>query len=975
VSAPITTTGRDSHQPQPTVPRHRPTAARAFALTAGYALMAGFFASPVAWLLFRQLHWALVLATGAVSVSAAAGCVSAVLAARRLSYNPGAPAAAAPAAAGGAAWMVLPRIGLGWARYAAALTALWLAVAAVRWGLITHWRRGVQQRLAQVLEPELSTTKSHADQVAAGLAGVVPRAHERATSPSLGVAPRAAWSVSITRWDSHDPARPRRARLVVPWLRSIRDPDFLAKIKEALLTRFGAVAVELETHPLVDTIIIEFLDSEKKEQTEQDAQRQALDRVKILAGQLLPSVQVKILEWAGGGEKPPEDAPPAWGLRKFTISYGDTKVVTPAKNREAIRTHIGLQLFDDPGALRDEWKLSVNTVIMTRRAPFPALIPCVPLDLPDLYPGKTVLVYARDEDGNYVVFQLSHTDNPHMLLTGGTGTGKTVCLRVLMIRAARLGLDVRGCDPKRIEMRGLRGWPNITKIATRVQDMVQLINEVYNEMQERYTRIETGMAHASDFRRILLVIDEFLMFTMIVNDHWVEEKAKEGVSGSKEHPVMRKLRGLVVMGRSGLINIIIATQRGDATIFPDGVRDSLGDRVALGLQSKESAIMMFGDADVGRDIPPLSQGVGHARAALPLRIKCEFLPDPGDWNNETEPLSPEHRQLLLDMLPPGSTWEGPRTYQAPDPGFEDTTPTPDVMTGSADARLIFFVRTALRIRDAYLTDAHTGGAPATPATAAYYGWSARPDGTLEPCGKWVGSITRGGNGERRVYLHPASAIDVAGKTAAQLKVPFPFNRNQIGAALRRAGLIQPNEQEQDGEHKWTVRRRCPGNDLGTEDPRLRVWDLPADEVLGDLEEPDSPVRSMPAATEAEQGRWDDESSALPSEGVQAAAITAWGLEDEEPPDTFAPEEPPDPAPGGMDVSRGRWAWPSDLAQGARILLPPGQPLPQPEPVMADVEQVMAAPNSPGDIIIDCWLMDGTPYAATVSAGQRIWLIF
>jgi hypothetical protein len=74
------------------------------------------------------------------------------------------------------------------------------------------------------------------------------------------------------------------------------------------------------------------------------------------------------------------------------------------------------------------------------------------------------------------------------------------------------------------------------------------------------------------------------------------------------------------------------------------------------------------------------------------------------------------RQLLLDMLPPGETWNGPQPYQPPRPGDADADG--EVRPNPA-TRLMWFVRTALRCREAHLTDAATGGPPAAGAAAAY----------------------------------------------------------------------------------------------------------------------------------------------------------------------------------------------------------------------------------------------------------------
>ena len=585
-----------------------------------------------------------------------------------------------------------------------------------------------------------------------------------------------------------------------------------------------------------------------------DADQKAIAYAAGAVGDFLKEVKVKALAWEQAGEEPPEDAGVAWRLRTFEIRFERDKRLTLPASRDAIRIHLGTQLYNDPGILRAEWNVATQVVTMSKRPVLPSRVPHRPADpgiLERFFAGLSVIVYGSDEDGNPAAYQLSHTDAPHKLVTGGTGTGKTVTMRVLMLDAARQGFEVRGADPKRVEMRGLRGWPNITRIATRVPDMIALVEDTYFDMLGRYAAIEEGRARREDFQRIVLFIDEFLMFGMLINDWWAEERLRLGGQQPKEHPVMRKVRSLVVLSRGANMNLVVATQRSDAEIFPEGVRDSIGARLALGRQTKESALMMFGDATVGRDIPLQSQGVGVALApAGPVRVKADWLPDPADWPDRFNPEDgdpDEQRALLLAMLPPGSTWDGPLPYQPSEPGTGAGDGGARITVGRADVRLLYFVGKALSTRDAHLTDASTGGAPADGAEAARYGWHPGPDGTVKPSGTWIGCVTAAG-GDRRVYLHPDRAIEISRRLAGPLGVPFPHTRTQLDAALRASALLET--ETVGGKQRYTVRRQLPGNDLPGDD-RQRVWDLPAREILASHDDTDD--LAVEALSEAIQG--------------------------------------------------------------------------------------------------------------------------
>jgi hypothetical protein len=118
--------------------------------------------------------------------------------------------------------------------------------------------------------------------------------------------------------------------------------------------------------------------------------------------------------------------------------------------------------------------------------------------------------------------------------------------------------------------------------------------------------------------------------------------------------------------------------------------------------------------------------------------------------------------------------------------------------------------------------------PAGPEAPASYGWRPGPGGQLQPCGKWIGCIA-GPPEDRRVFLHPASVLGIASRLAGELGGP-PFERAAVDAALLQAGLLR-YDTEKDGR-RWVVLRPVPGNDLPGKDRRQRVWDIPADELLG-----------------------------------------------------------------------------------------------------------------------------------------------
>ena len=218
------------------------------------------------------------------------------------------------------------------------------------------------------------------------------------------------------------------------------------------------------------------------------------------------------------------------------------------------------------------------------------------------------IVFADDLSGNSVAFQVAGTDRPNMLITGATGAGVSAAIRVVVLEAARRGIAVRFCCPKRVAAAGLNGWPNVT-VASTASEMAGLIGRTYADMMARYADIEEGCAEPEDYPRTLLVIDDCLLCTMLISDWWAGSGSGWAASGLQR--IRLGARSVSCWAWHGAPGInMVAAGIGAASVFPEDLLENFGTRLALGRQTQQSAQMMFGDADIDRDIPSYVPGAG-----------------------------------------------------------------------------------------------------------------------------------------------------------------------------------------------------------------------------------------------------------------------------------------------------------------------------------------------------------------------------
>jgi hypothetical protein len=177
---------------------------------------------------------------------------------------------------------------------------------------------------------------------------------------------------------------------------------------------------------------------------------------------------------------------------------------------------------------------------------------------------------------------------PHMLISGGTGGGKTYFILVLIEALLRTTAVLSILDPKNADLADLSAvLPNVY---SKKEDMIACVKQFYEDMMERNEAMkemdgyETGNNYATlGLPAHFLIFDEYVAFMAMV--------------GSKEkEEVLAPLKNILMLGRQSGFFLILACQRPDAKYFEDGMRDQFNFRVALGRTSELGYNMMFGES-------------------------------------------------------------------------------------------------------------------------------------------------------------------------------------------------------------------------------------------------------------------------------------------------------------------------------------------------------------------------------------------
>jgi hypothetical protein len=250
-----------------------------------------------------------------------------------------------------------------------------------------------------------------------------------------------------------------------------------------------------------------------------------------------------------------------------------------------------------------EWDTANNRVICS---PIPFLHSNVAYPFPDRHPWNEFPLGSTFGDEE-VVWDVATF--PHMLVAGTTGSGKSVTQRTILLHALQSpDWRVLLIDPKKVELSQYPGHPNVLKLATENDEAHALIQQLEQEMMNRYARMkEAGVNHFKSLPTvppaILLMVDEvFALLELTAGASRTDPVIKEQ---NEMKASMTLLVGKIArLGRAAGIHMVLATQRPDAKVLPGEVKANLDARIAQGRMDKTPSDMTL-NSQAATKLPPI----------------------------------------------------------------------------------------------------------------------------------------------------------------------------------------------------------------------------------------------------------------------------------------------------------------------------------------------------------------------------------
>lgn len=171
-------------------------------------------------------------------------------------------------------------------------------------------------------------------------------------------------------------------------------------------------------------------------------------------------------------------------------------------------------------------------------------------------------------------------NQPHLLIAGATGSGKSVVINGLVYTALHdspAAVQFILIDPKRVELVDYRPLPHTLQYSSEPGEMVQALEKAMEITESRYKAMQRQRVKKYAGGAVYVIVDE--LADLMTTD--------------RRH-VQPLLQRLAQIGRAANVHIIAATQCPLATVIPTPIKVNFDGRVALRTRSAQDSRNILG---------------------------------------------------------------------------------------------------------------------------------------------------------------------------------------------------------------------------------------------------------------------------------------------------------------------------------------------------------------------------------------------
>ena len=237
-------------------------------------------------------------------------------------------------------------------------------------------------------------------------------------------------------------------------------------------------------------------------------------------------------------------------------------------------------------------------------------------------PGEINLCFilgVKEMDGDILYLNVGESSDhiqrhaPHTLIAGTTGSGKSVLMQNLLLDICKTNspqlAHIYLIDPKKgVDYQQLLNLPHLREgIITEQGRAQEILTSLVIQMDQRYDLFIKAEANSLVDYNKKVIPSERLPVIWLIHDEFADwmlvSEYKEAVSTSVQR--------LGAKARAAGIHLIFAAQRPEANILPPQLRDNLGNRLILRVESQGTSEIALGEKGAEKLL-----GRGHLIAKL-----------------------------------------------------------------------------------------------------------------------------------------------------------------------------------------------------------------------------------------------------------------------------------------------------------------------------------------------------------------------
>ncbi len=251
------------------------------------------------------------------------------------------------------------------------------------------------------------------------------------------------------------------------------------------------------------------------------------------------------------------------------------------------------------------------------------------LDSPEFHNSKSALPFALGKDISGSIKICNLASMPHLLVAGSTGSGKSVCLNIIIISLIyKMGPDdlrLILIDPKRVEFSNFNGLPHLVtpEAICQPKQALNAFDWAIAEMDRRFSTFQrlkvrnfeeynsleaVYKGREPKIPRIVIIVDELADLMMF---------------GKKD--LEDKIMRIAQLARAAGIHLVIATQRPSVDVITGTIKTNLPSRIAFSLNSYQDSMTIINQGGAEKLLGKGDMLYFPQDMSEPVRIQCPYI--------------------------------------------------------------------------------------------------------------------------------------------------------------------------------------------------------------------------------------------------------------------------------------------------------------------------------------------------------------